>query len=130
MLTGSMWLLPYFEQWHKCQCLFYNHALNILKTFNLRHFSPYLNRLFVSDHLYACFFPSDKSYKLHSRKLSFCSNYEYYPLEDLNGKLRIYKTLSDYLQKKTELTVFINDYNDILFEELDETISEIRHHLI
>ncbi len=64
--------------------------------------------------------PNDRPYKISRSEILFSSNYEYYPLEKINGKRRIYQIISDYLNGKTDISAFINKYNSVILEELSQ----------
>ncbi len=66
-------------------------------------------------------FPDDNGYRLAKQFCGPMPDYEFYPLEKINGKLQIYKTLSDYLRNKIGLCEFANDYHNILLEEASHT---------
>ncbi len=55
---------------------------------------------FFSESSGYCLFPDDNGYSLAKRIFSPLSDYEFYPLEKINGKLKIYKLMSDYLRNK------------------------------
>ncbi len=62
-------------------------------------------------------FPNSQGYLMVIEPLSHYSDYDYYPLDQLEGKQRIYKNLSDYLKNKIDLSMFLNIYTETLFDE-------------